>query len=169
MHFIAIDFETATAKRSSACAVGVVMVKNGEIYDTYHSLIQPPGNEYSWHNTNVHGLRSSDTMDAPSFLELYPTLKKIMAGQTIVAHNEVFDRSVMKNTMAFYGIDYGDLGIGEPWECTLKIYRAKGYKPASLDACCRRHGIELNHHEALSDARACAKLYLKTRKAPTLF
>ncbi|HAT80770.1 MAG TPA: DNA polymerase III subunit epsilon, partial [Flavobacterium sp.] len=26
--------------------------------------------------------------------------------------------------------------------------------------CCREMQIELNHHEALSDARACAKLYL---------
>ena len=29
-----------------------------------------------------------------------------------------------------------------------------------LATCCARHGIPLNHHDALSDALACAKLYL---------
>ena len=30
----------------------------------------------------------------------------------------------------------------------------------SLNRCCEIHNIELKHHDALSDARACAKLYL---------
>ena len=34
--------------------------------------------------------------------------------------------------------------------------------PASLEICCKRQGIKLNHHEALSDARGCAMLYLKS-------
>ena len=63
--------------------------------------------------------------------------------------------------MADFGLDYSDLNIADRWECTLKIYRSKGYNPARLDACCKIKGIELNHHEALSDARACAMLYLE--------
>jgi DNA polymerase-3 subunit epsilon len=62
--------------------------------------------------------------------------------------------------MAFYGLDYADLNIGSLWECTLKIYKAKGLKPTKLSDCCRAMKIQLHHHEALSDARACAKLYL---------
>ena len=43
MNFTAIDFETATGKRSSACAVGIVTVEDGVISDTFYSLIQPRG------------------------------------------------------------------------------------------------------------------------------
>jgi len=158
--FTAIDFETATSKRDSACAVGIVTVENGKIIDEFHTLIQPPGNEYNWHNINVHGITEADTFNAPFFIEIYPEIKKRLFGKTIVAHNESFDRSVLQKTMESYKLNYSDLHIDEKWNCTLKIYRAKGYNPARLDACCRIKGIKLNHHEALSDAKACAMLYL---------
>lgn len=41
MNFAAIDFETATGRRNSACAVGIVTVEDGEIIDKYYSLIRP--------------------------------------------------------------------------------------------------------------------------------
>ena len=39
--FIAIDFETANQQPSSVCSVGVVMVRNGLVADSFYSLIQP--------------------------------------------------------------------------------------------------------------------------------
>ena len=41
--FAAIDFETANNQRSSVCSVGVVVVRNGEIADTFYSLINLTG------------------------------------------------------------------------------------------------------------------------------
>lgn len=160
MKFTAIDFETATGKRSSACAVGIVTVKNGRITDEYYSLIQPPGNEYFGMNIAIHGIRPADTADAPTFTELYPEIRQRLQGQTLVAHNEVFDRSVLRRTMEHYELDYTELGLAERWECTMRIYKSKGFVPYKLNACCERLGIALKHHEALSDAIACAKLYL---------
>jgi DNA polymerase-3 subunit epsilon len=160
MNFIAIDFETATAKRNSACSVGIVTVENGQIIDEYHTLIQPPNNEYNWHNIQVHGITERDTFNAPSFNQVYPEIKRRLAGNVVIAHNESFDRSVLRNTMLDFGIEYSDLNLPEKWECTMKIFKAKGYKPAKLNVCCAKHNIQLQHHDALSDARACAKLYL---------
>ena len=161
MNFTAIDFETATGKHYSACAVGIITVENGKVIDEYSSLIQPPYNEYSYYNTKVHGITENDTFNALLFPDVYPEIKSRLTGKTIVAHNEAFDRTVLQNTMEYYNLDYSELNISNPWECTLKIYRSKGYKPASLDICCKKQGIKLNHHEALSDARGCAMLYLK--------
>ena len=145
MTFTAIDFETATGHFHSACAVGIVTVENGIITEEYYTLIQPPNNEYSYHNIMVHGIKP---------------VKKRLFGKTIVAHNEQFDRNVLMKTMQYYGLYYDELELADRWECTCKIYRAKGYKPANLKFCSERNNIALNHHEALSDARACAKLYL---------
>lgn len=156
--FTAIDFETAIAHH--ICSVGIVTFENGIITDEYHALIQPPENEYNWHNIRVHGITQRDTEDSPSFAGIYPEIKKRLYGKTIVAHNESFDRGVLAKTMRDYCIDYSDLNIADKWECTLRIYRAKGYKPANLNACCEIHGIELQHHQALSDARACAQLFM---------
>jgi DNA polymerase-3 subunit epsilon len=161
MNFTAIDFETATGKRSSACAVGIVTVENGIITEEYYSLIQPPGNAYFGMNIAVHGIRPKDTLNAPTFKDLYPEIEKRLANRTLVAHNEVFDRSVLKRTMEHYALDYIELCLADRWECTMRIYKAKGFVPYKLNTCCARLGISLNHHEALSDAIGCAQLYLQ--------
>ena len=161
MNFVAIDFETATGYRNSACAVGIVTIENGTITDEYHALIQPPQNEYWGQNIAVHGITSSHTRNAPLFPAVYPEIRRRLRGKTVVAHNESFDRSVLKRTMEHYGLSYAELAIADKWECTLRIFRAKGFQPATLNACCSHFGISLNHHEALSDARGCALLFLR--------
>ena len=45
--FIAIDFETANQEPSSVCSVGVIMVREGQIVDSFYSLIQPEPNYYN--------------------------------------------------------------------------------------------------------------------------
>ena len=159
MNFTAIDFETATGYRNSACAVGLVKVENGEIIDTYYSLIRPPQNYYSYRNIAVHGIEPHETEYAPEFHELINEIQSFVHGRTLIAHNAVFDRSVLNKTIEYHDIDTDNFQPAG-WECTLKIYRAKGFKPCKLSDCCRHLNIPLNHHEALSDAIACAKLYL---------
>ena len=39
--FAAIDFETANEQPSSVCSVGGVIVRDGEIVDSFYSLIHP--------------------------------------------------------------------------------------------------------------------------------
>ena len=60
--FIAIDFETANQQPSSVCSVGVVMVRNGQIVDSFYSLIQPEPNYYNYWCQRVHGISESDTV-----------------------------------------------------------------------------------------------------------
>ena len=65
--FAAIDFETANECRCSVCSVGVVIVRNGEIVDSFYSLIHPEPEYYQWFCQQVHGLSEEDTEDAPVF------------------------------------------------------------------------------------------------------
>ena len=156
--FTAIDFETATAYHP--CSVGIVTVEEGIIVDEFVTLIQPPNNFYNPFNIQVHGIYPRDTANAKTFVEVFPEIERRLKNRVVVAHNESFDRNVLSKTLALHGLNYEDLNIGSRWECTVKIYKAKGFKPAKLSDCCRIMNIALEHHEALSDARACAKLYL---------
>ena len=151
--FTAIDFETAD--RHHICAVGIVSVKNSKIIDEYYTLIKPPGNNYNYYNVRVHGITPEQTENAPTFKAVYPEIKKRLQNKIVVAHNESFDRNVLIKTMRDFDLNYSELNLNERWECT---YRIHGHK---LNVCCEIHNIELNHHEALSDARACALLYLR--------
>ncbi len=65
--FVAIDFETATSERNSACAVGAVVFEQGSPTDTLNLLIRPPGNYYDGLNTTIHGIGPSDPSLAGSW------------------------------------------------------------------------------------------------------
>jgi DNA polymerase-3 subunit epsilon len=158
LNFSAIDFETAVGH--NICSVGIVVVENGSIIEEYHQLIQPPYNDYNYYNIRVHGITPDDTWDAPLFSQVFPEIGKRLNGRIVVAHNEGFDRGVLQKSMKDYNIHSSELDTAPKWECTVKIFRKMGFKKNNLKACCDRHNIKLKHHDALSDAKACAKLYL---------
>ena len=161
MNFVAIDFETATQRRDSACAVGIVTVRDGLVVEKFSALIRPPRNWYNLDfSRDIHGIFPCHTREVPEFAGVYPEIRARLLGQMVVAHNEHFDREVLAACMERSGLDCGELGgLIVPWECTCRIYREKGFDPVNLHACCERLAIPLNHHDALSDAFACAELY----------
>ncbi len=158
--FVAIDFETATGNPNSACAVGIASVYEGEIVEEYYTLIRPPGNAYNFGNINVHGIKPEDTVNAPTMKDIFPELQRLMQNKKVVAHNESFDRKVLMQSLAYHNINGAVLKLPSNWECTVKIFRKRGHFPNNLAACCRTYGIPLDHHNAMSDALACAKLFL---------
>jgi len=149
--FIALDFETAQGKRNSICAIGLVAVKSNVITEKFWSLIKPPNNEYSSYNIRIHGITPQMTENAPTFETLYPAIKHYLHGKNVVCHNTDFDLDVLRQTMQYYDINE-ELSIIA--HCTLKLYG----RP--LADCCAEMNIALDHHNALSDAEACAKLFL---------
>ncbi len=75
-----------------------------------------------------------------------------MENQHLVCHNASFDLIKLQSTLSFYNIPNPDY----TYSCTLELFGGK------LEECCEEQNIEFtNHHDALSDAEACAKLYLK--------
>ena len=58
--YIAIDFETANAKRVSACSVGVAVIEDGRVVETFPSLIKPPPDydTFAPLNVRIHGITS---------------------------------------------------------------------------------------------------------------
>jgi DNA polymerase-3 subunit epsilon len=126
MNFTAIDFETATGYHP--CSVGIVTVENGIIVDEFVTLIKPPNNEYNPFTIRVHGIYPKDTVNSKSFLQIYPEIEKRLKNRVVVAHNESFDRNVLVKSMLLYGLNYEDLNIASKWECTVKIYKAKGFE-----------------------------------------
>ncbi|MDR0567761.1 MAG: hypothetical protein LBG87_00945 [Spirochaetaceae bacterium] len=162
--FTAIDFETATGYRNSVCQVGLVKAINGIIAEEYCGLIQPPGN-YIWEDfSEIHGIYPEHTACAPRFAESYPKWKHFIENQTLVAHNMRFDFGCLKACLADFcgiGISAADeTGILCKTYCTMKIWKG-AFQNAKLLTCCENNRISLEcHHNALADAKACAKLFI---------
>lgn len=163
--FLAIDFETANYSPDSACSVGLVRVENDQIIDTVSRLIRPPTSHFVF--TYIHGLTWNDVAKAPTFGELWSEIKYIFEGiECIVAHNVSFDKKVLNACCETYNVELPKMSYG----CSMKIARNElGIYPTKLSDVCRQLKIKLNHHEALSDALACAQIILHSRKLKNHF
>lgn len=155
--FLAIDFETANYYRNSACAVGLVKVKNNEIVEKTSFLIKPPQKWFVF--TNLHGISWEHVKDEPGFDTLWSSLKNFFEDiEFIVAHNASFDRSVIKKCCEHYGIEFPKI----PFVCTVHISRLLwNIYPTNLPKVCQHFNIPLKHHDALSDTEACAQIMIK--------
>ena len=155
--FVAIDFETADYERDSACAVGAVLVENGRITERYHQLIRPPRTEFVF--TYIHGLTWNDVRDSRTFGQMWPTLDDFIdKAEYLVAHNAPFDRGVLLACCKAAKI----VPPRHQFLCTVQMARSKWNLPsAKLPIVCNHLRIPLDHHNALSDAEACAKIAIK--------
>lgn len=156
--FTAIDFETAHGKRWSICQVGLVRVENSIITDQLSILVQPPNNFYWDRFIDIHGIDPEQTASAPSFNKIWHQIEPFIKGQNVVAHNGFsFDFPCLSQTLEYYNLSTPNY----TGHCTYRLF---GENLASL---CKKYNITLNHHDALSDALACAelfKIHLNNRK-----
>ena len=157
--WVAIDFETATREPTSACALGVAIVRDGRVDERRSWLIQPPFNEYEFWNTRIHGLGPDDTDLAPDFREVWFEVQPLLAQGPLLAHNASFDIRVLRALIASHELS----AMAYEYVCTVSMAR-KAFpqlKRHTLDVVCDHCGIALVHHDASSDAEACANVALE--------
>lgn len=152
--FVAIDFETADRGRDSACAIGLVRVEENKIAQRFYALIRPPRSQFEF--SYIHGIHWHDVMDKPNFGEVWPLIEeKLVGADFLVAHNASFDRGVLNACCEAHQITPPN----QPFVCTVKLARKTWQLfPTKLNNVCEFLDIELDHHHALSDAEACARI-----------
>jgi len=159
MNFVAIDFETSNYSQDSACSVGLVKFINGEVSDTYYSLIRPPKLYIIPKFTDIHGLTVDDVKDAPKFKEIWDTaILPFIDGLPLAAHNASFDMGVLKAVLIKYKLVVPELS----YFCTCNLARRTwpSLNSHALTALAKHFKIIYNAHNALDDALTCGKLVL---------
>ena len=158
--FNAIDFETANEQPCSVCSVGVVIVRDGAIVDSFYSLIHPEPEYYQRFCQEVHGLGPEDTDGAPLFPEVWEKIAPLIEDYPLVAHNSRFDERCLKEVFNVYRMDYPDYVFHDTLAASRRIFGRSlpNHQLQTVAAAC---GYDLTHHHyALADAEACAKIAL---------
>ncbi|MBJ7354822.1 MAG: 3'-5' exonuclease [Thermoleophilaceae bacterium] len=174
--FVAIDFETATW--GSACAIGLAHFEDGKKIDERYTLINPKIAASSWEYgaIRVHGIHPRDVVDAPTFADIWPELIHYAACYPLVAHNANFDMGVLRSELTRANLASPTIRYG----CSMQLARSAWPKRrtkdledatvAELRAAPENHklstlseflSIELDHHNALSDAVACGEITVR--------
>jgi DNA polymerase-3 subunit epsilon len=90
-------------------------------------------------------------MNALTFNKVWHLIEPFITSQNVVAHNGLrFDFPVLEKTLEHYGMETPTYNK----HCTYKLFSD------NLASLCKEHRIPLNHHDAMSDAKACAELFL---------
>lgn len=129
---------------------------------TFHHYINPQGRAIQADAQSVHGISAADLAGKPTFAEIAGEFLAFIDGARLVAHNASFD-------IGFLNVEFGRLGHPaiEPGLVidTLALARRKHpMGPNSLDALCRRYGIDNARrakHGALLDSELLAEVYIE--------
>ncbi len=157
--FVAIDFETANECRDSACAIGVAVVEDGVVTQSFQRLIRPPTDYFSDWNFRTHGIHWDDVKKEADFSAVWDDIRRTIGFDSyLVAHNAGFDQQVLSACCEFHGID----PPGSEFVCTIEaassIWTLDSYR---LPRVCEFLHIPLKHHNAQSDAFASAHILLR--------
>ena len=155
MNITAIDFETANNHPASICSVGTAVMEDGVIEEKYYSLIRPEANVsrfLPW-NIQIHGIRPADVADAPDFRQVYKELLPLFDNALIAAHNARFDMGCLRAACLNCGLPVPVIRYFDTVELSRKVFPQLPHHRLN-DMCGHLH-IELDHHNALSDAYGC--------------
>jgi DNA polymerase-3 subunit epsilon len=141
---------------------GIELINHFPTGRTIHLYINPQGRKVHPDALAVHGITDESLIDKPKFPEVVDQIREFFEGAKWVAHNATFD-------MGFINAEFARLGI-EPVAPdmvldTLAMARRKHpMGPNSLDALCRRYGIDNSRrekHGALLDSELLAEVYIE--------
>jgi DNA polymerase-3 subunit epsilon len=164
LDFTAIDFETANNSAASACSVGLVKVRDGKVVDRASWFIRPPfGHDtfLEW-NTRIHGIVSTDVIDALLWSEQLADLVAFAEDDHLVAHNASFDMGVINAASAASFIETPSFSYACSLQIARKTYSLDSYR---LPVAAMAAGFEdFAHHDALADSEACAAIIIHAAK-----
>jgi DNA polymerase-3 subunit epsilon len=129
---------------------------------TIHLFVNPDGRKVHPDALAIHGITDEFLADKPKFADIAEELSTFFDGAMWIAHNANFD-------MGFINAEFARMGLapvaGTQVIDTLQLARRKHpMGPNSLDALCRRYGIDNSHrlkHGALLDSELLAEVYIE--------
>jgi DNA polymerase-3 subunit epsilon len=153
-YFIAIDVETANRDRGSICQIGLVCF-NGDGVEWQWSTLVNPECEFEPHNVRIHRISPQHVIDAPKWPAVFECIADSLSGQTIASHTS-FDEYALTDACQRYGLP----PPRSRWIDSHALARRAWpeFRRHGLAELSAAFGIELNHHDALSDAMACGRI-----------
>lgn len=140
-------------------AIGISVVEDGEVIYDFYSLVNPEA-RFDAFNIEFTGITPEMVADSPNFAELWEAIEPIMSSGMLIAHNAPFDMSVLAKCLKRYEIYWEET---TQYACTCQM--SKKCFPElynhRLNTICSYLDISLDHHNAGSDAKACALILIK--------
>jgi len=159
--YVAIDFEKLDTLPISVCSIGVAVIENNKITDTFYSLVCPPTKNENYYCVQTHGLHYDDVKNAPKFNQIWKKVNKMIGKSPIITHNFGVERGCINACNEYYNTNYEYEYI-----CTLALSRKylNELPNKGLDTVCEALDYKMGyHHNAKDDAIASAEVFLRIK------
>jgi len=155
--FVVIDVETACSNYGSICQVGIVGFAGQREVLAWDQLVDPK-QAFDDFNVQLHGIDADRVRGAPDFRGAYQHISSLLSGRTAVAHSG-FDRGALRRACG----DHGLVEIEARWLDSVSVARVAWPELPNhkLKTLAEHLSLPLNHHDALSDARAAGLVVLR--------
>lgn len=130
--------------------------------NSFHVYINAAGKKVHPDALAVHGITDDFLKDRPLFKDVVDDLLAFIKGTKLVAHNASFDMGFLNAELM--RIDLPPIGNEHVIDTLALARRRHPMGPNSLDALCRRYGIDNSRrekHGALLDAELLAEVYIE--------
>ncbi len=141
---------------------GVELVNRFPTGRTFHAYFNPQGHPVHPEALAIHGLSDEFLADKPTFAAAAAELMAFLEGAVLVAHNAGFDLGFMNAELKRSGMSL--ITIDRVIDTLAIAKRKHPMGPNSLDALCRRYGIDNSRrtkHGALLDSELLAEVYIE--------
>ena len=165
MREIIFDTETTglDAREDRIIELGCIeMVNRFPTGRTFHHYIDPHGRAINPEAQAVHGISAADLVGKPVFDDLAEEFLAFIDGAKLVAHNATFDVNFLN--VEFERLGHPQIDPGRIVDTLALARRKHPMGPNSLDALCRRYGIDNTRrtkHGALLDSELLAEVYIE--------
>lgn len=159
--YTAFDIELANNSDTSICAIGVCVVENNKVIKTYYSKIKPVPFHVDKPSYHVHGIKSYQLINAPTFDQVWHEIKQYFENTIILAHNIQQDSLYLRATLDYYDLPYPTSYMTCSFVLSRKLLpECQSYK---LDGIANYFNLKFNHHHALDDAMMCFRIIKKIK------
>ena len=164
LDFVAISFETANRSRSSACALGMVKVTDGQVVEELSLKIKPKGadNIFDKRGTATHGMTAVDVADAPHWDEIASQVFGFIGDYPVAMHKKEFNVDVLLALSDRSGLTYPR--VKRFSTAKLAMWIIPGIESNSLSKSVEALAIDvdgLTHRNVTDDALMTALVALK--------
>lgn len=165
MREIVFDTETTGLERLEDRVIeigGVELINRFPTGRTFHKFINPQGRQVHPEALAIHGISNEQLLNEPSFAEIVDEFLEFFDGAQLVAHNAMFDLGFINAELA--RLNRPEIPVERIVDTLALARRRHPMGPNSLDALCRRYGIDNSHrtlHGALLDSEILAEVYIE--------
>lgn len=156
--YIAFDVETPNYANDRISAIGISVIEGGRVTGDFYTLVNPEA-RFDPFNIRLTGITPKMVADKPAFPALWEQIEPLFSSGVLIAHNAPFDMRVLAQCLSDYRIEWQPF---PRYACTCAMGRScyPNLRDHKLDTLCDYLRLDLDHHNAGSDSRACAELLL---------